>query len=116
MIDAELAAEKIWEKYSAVWATAFGSDNPVYEPNHIKKIIAKLITDNMTLDITWKDGKAEWGEFSLEIINTNEGWHWTLYSCGLPAKCGGSRCKLNSEEAAKACETALKKIICGIKE
>lgn len=123
VIDAEEAANEIWNKYSAVWVTAFGESNvgtdklseKLIEPSHIKKIIAQLITSNLDLRVDWVDGKAEWGEFELTVDFAHDKWWWQLWGFGEAIK--DSPTSYDTQALAEAaCINALKRIVCGIKE
>jgi len=109
VIDAEAIATEIWH-----------SDKPDVPE------IAKIITDNIDLKLDWRDGKAEWGDWRLQVRYTPETeefyYQWDgsviFYDKDEDYKNTVKQIiPVDTQELAQAaCESALKKIICGVKE
>ena len=116
VIDAEKIAKIIDKKYEEwaenEWEEYPGEDWAVPE-------IAKLITDSIDLDITWVDGKAEWGIFELGIWQPGNCWWWKIQAGTINNSMATlAICKeeMKSESVAQqACGKALRSIVCGVK-
>lgn len=113
VIDAERIAKKLLAgtKVVEMWEKKYAciTNDPEY--------IAQLISDAIDLNIEWVDGKAEWGQFNMQIIDALDGrksiYEYRLFLRSYVAKAGRENKK---ELAQQACEKALRGIITGVKE
>ncbi len=103
VIDAERLAEKINK--------AFGE--PYSKDGRAK--IARIITDSRDLDITWVDGKAEWGEFTLKAWQVNRFGQFVsvIEMCDGYCEIWTSDYLESQELAQQACVDALRRIVTG---
>lgn len=125
VVDAEKLAEKmiVYFGEDQKWDDEAGRYVPCDIDENDKREVARLITDNMTLDVEWKIQKshankvevAELGSLKGKIWrdpnDTNE-WWWQvwLYGSACRTRRGGDK-----KSTIQACETALKKILAGVK-
>ncbi len=120
-IDAEKIAKQATERLAKVEKDGYENYGERLLSKHnqriVESIIAKVITDNIDLKIKWVDGKAEYGIFSLFCwMHGNEEWHWDITTGEGGYILAEEEDAKSKELAQQACETALRKIICGIKE
>ncbi len=119
VIDAEKIAKRLDDRYVLKNRTAYLNAMPT---NYAKRIeeAAQLITDNMTLDIIWKDGKAEWGIFTLIAGHYPNSYNWffeiSVVYLNKRQDIARDASFEDIELAQQACKTALKKILAGVKE
>ncbi len=118
VIDAEKIAKKVCHQHNE-WEQEEMQGRCLTQAEHYR-LTAKIITDNIELDITWVDGKAEWGEFTLvveePVLGTdNKYWLWKLRCVSVEHTVKMEPAK-TQELAVQACETALKKILAGVKD
>ena len=98
------------------------SNKKVVSPKFIVTALNKLMDGEAPpkdLNITWVDGRADWGRFVLLVTDSKnvEGeFYWEI--CGVDCNCSEfAKGQANTKDLAiEACEKALKRIITGGKE
>ena len=97
---------------------------PRYETLNQQRIIRMKEKLTIDLDIEWKDGKAEWGRFELEVLHQGLNkpeykwgfWLYLIHEDETNTTCIDFGNAPDKESCQQACETALKKILAGVKE
>ncbi len=115
VIDAEKLAKRLDDKYILKNRLAYQNAWPTDYTDRIKQVV-QLITDSIDLKLNWVDGEARWGDFFLLIINALDGrksvYDYRLYLKNKEIQRGR---EAKPELAQQACESALKRIVCGVK-